>query len=347
MCRWFAYISREEATLLSDVLITPANAITKQCSEHYLPYLLPHGEERELEEAKDSLVRLRNALLNVDGLGVAWYTGTAAAYTAHKSGLRPALYKSQLSATNDFNFHSVCENTEATCLLAHIRATSGSAVASVNSHPFVFGRHSFMHNGVVSDFTRIRWQMGQIMDFDAYENIKGSTDSEHAAGLYMTFLCGPGSPKSAWEREYSLDAMKEALQKTVVCIMTLQTKYVDHDKRAPNSLNFCATDGIKMVTCRFRNHASQQPPSLYWSNVAGKLLNRKYPGHPDADVRNHEQVVGDEASMGRHTIVSSEPTTYDEKDWHLISRNCMLLVDENGVETEVPLEYDSSLDAKQ
>ena len=71
MCRWFAYISPTEPCLLSDVLITPANSISKQCSEHYLPKLLPHGDERELDHTSDELLRMRNSLLNMDGLGVA------------------------------------------------------------------------------------------------------------------------------------------------------------------------------------------------------------------------------------------------------------------------------------
>lgn len=71
MCRWFAYISPIEPCLLSDVLITPANSISKQCSEHYLPKLLPHGEDKELDHTSDELLRMRNALLNMDGLGVA------------------------------------------------------------------------------------------------------------------------------------------------------------------------------------------------------------------------------------------------------------------------------------
>lgn len=70
MCRWFAYISPEEPCLLSDVLLTPSNAISKQCSEHYLPKLLPHGEETELDDA-DKLLQMRNSLLNMDGLGIA------------------------------------------------------------------------------------------------------------------------------------------------------------------------------------------------------------------------------------------------------------------------------------
>jgi hypothetical protein len=71
MCRWFAYISPTEPCLLSDVLITPANSISKQCSEHYLPKLLPHKKDKDLDHTSDELLRMRNSLLNMDGLGVA------------------------------------------------------------------------------------------------------------------------------------------------------------------------------------------------------------------------------------------------------------------------------------
>jgi glutamine amidotransferase len=159
MCRWFAYISPVEPCLLSDVLIAPANSISKQCSEHYLPGLLPHSKEKELDHTSDALLRMRNSLLNMDGLGIAWYTDAAPSYLSSIKGPRPALYKSQSPPINDFNFRSLCENTETNCVFAHIRASSGSVVTQVNSHPFVFGRHTFMHNGVISDFSAIRRDM--------------------------------------------------------------------------------------------------------------------------------------------------------------------------------------------
>ena len=184
--------------------------------------------------------------------------------------------------------------------------------------------------------------MTDLMNYDAYENVRGSTDSEHASAMYMTFLCGPDSTKEAWEKTYPLAAMKTALQNTVIAILTLQHKDLG-DKKTPNSLNFCATDGEKMVACRFRNSATQQPPSLYWSEFAGRTLNRKYPGDPDGLRENEDATNGER--IGKHTIIASEPTTYDEAEWHLIGRNCILLVDEKGVETEVPLEYDTALNA--
>ncbi|KAH7128198.1 nucleophile aminohydrolase [Dendryphion nanum] len=349
MCRWFAYISPSEPCLLSDVLITPANSISKQCSEHYLPGLLPHSQEKDLDDSPDALLKLRNSLLNMDGLGIAWYTTAQNSYIKHVQGPRPALYKSQSPPINDFNFRSLCDNTETNCVFAHIRATSGSVVTQVNSHPFVFGRHVFMHNGVISNFSSIRRNMTDLMSFDSYCNIFGSTDSEHAAALYITNLAGKDGKdgtKESWNKTYPLADMLAAMRQTIISILELQTQALSPENRRPNSLNFCTTDGEKLVAVRFRNHATQAPPSLYWSEFAGRTLNGKFPGNPDGkDLVNEETFYGEEERIGKHTIVASEPTTFDEKEWHLIGGNCALTVDEHGVETQVAIEYEKALNA--
>ena len=173
-----------------------------------------------------------NIVLNIyQGLGLAWYTNATSSYVKHTTGPRPALYKSQSPPINDFNFRSLCENTEAYCVFAHIRASSGSAVTQVNSHPFVFGRHIFMHNGVISNFSAIRREMTDLLSFDAYCNILGSTDSEHSAALYMTNLTNHGT-KSSWQETYPLSDMLAAMQKTIVQILELQ-RIKSGDARTP------------------------------------------------------------------------------------------------------------------
>lgn len=199
-----------------------------------------------------------------------------------------------------------------------------------------------MHNGVISNFSAIRRDMTDLMSFDAYCNVLGSTDSEHAAALYITNLTN-GGDKESWQKAYPLKQMFEAMEKTVIQILELQTRILG-DKNTPNSLNFCTTDGTKLLAIRFRNHATQQPPSLYWSEFAGRTLNTKYPGDPD--IKNEQHVLEGER-IGKHTIVASEPTTYDEEEWHLIGKNCALLVDEDGVEVEEGIDYEKGkLDAK-
>ena len=203
-----------------------------------------------------------------------------------------------------------------------------------------------MHNGAIANFLDIRRDMTDLHSFDCFCNIFGTTDSEHAAALYMTYLTGgiQSATKDKWEKEYPIAAMKEAMINTVVSIMKLQEAKLG-SKKTPNSLNFCATDGKKMVAIRFRNHATQQPPSLYWSEFAGRTLNEKYPGNPDSADKQNDTATKSSEEHGKHTIIASEPTTYDESEWHLINANSILTVDEKGTEMEDKIPYDSSLNA--
>jgi len=339
MCRWFAYVSSEEQCLLEDVLITPKHSLCQQVHEHYLPGLLPH-DPSNLNQ--DKLIAARNSLFNIDGLGVCWYTSTKADYTKGVDGLRPALYKTIAPPLNDYNFRSICENTETLTCFGHIRAASGTPITPVNNHPFVFGRHAFMHNGVVANFIAIRRAISGFLDDDAYANVLGSTDSEHIGALYITNLTA-GKGKGSWGEEHSARDMAAALHKTVVMVIELQQKILGA-KNVPNSLNLAATDGIRLVAYRFRNHKTEEPPSLYYSTKAGTTLNRKYPGHPNGGANPNAVKAVEE--HGRHVIVASEPTTYQKEDWHLIPRNSCLMVEANGDVTIESIPYDEKWSAE-
>ena len=198
-----------EECLLEDVLITPKHSISHQVHDHYLPKLISHVPG---EETTQSEIALRNRLQNVDGYGVAWYSSTRKDFEPDTSGPHPAIYKHSMPPTNDFIFHSICANTSTTALFAHIRAATATAVTPINNHPFVFGRHTIMHNGVVENISDIRIALLPLLDKAAYENIKGTTDSEHMAALYMTYLTkSAGGGKASWEKQYSLSEMKNAL----------------------------------------------------------------------------------------------------------------------------------------
>ena len=168
------------------------------------------------------------------------------------------------------------------------------------------------------------------MDDECYANINGSTDSEHFAALYMTLLTSARG-KSSWEEQYHVTHMRNAMRKAIGIVHELQLKYLA-DKAQPNSLNVATTDGLQLVTFRFRNHAVEQPPSLYYSTTAGTTLNRKFPDsaegeeNPVAYKKAHEH--------GKHVIVASEPSTYKQKEWTLIEKNHCLMVGTDG-EVEV------------
>lgn len=243
MCRWFAYISPTEPCLLEDVLVSkwktssmsvqetdfPAaseHSLSKQVHEHYLPLLLSHDPTIHAEHTTEAKITARNRLFNVDGFGMAWYTDSRSTLSAPtlNSPLQPTLYKAIQPPLHDLNFRSICANTQSTVLLAHIRAASSTAIASTNCHPFTFGIHTIMHNGVVANFSQIKRKLCEAMSHDAYTHIQGGTDTEHFAALLMTYL-GAGQPAEAvrlqeeeeeiplaWQSYHTTEQMREALE---------------------------------------------------------------------------------------------------------------------------------------
>jgi glutamine amidotransferase len=323
---WFAYLSPTEDCLLEDVLVTPKHSLARQVNEHYLPKLLPHPPNPTEKHEIDA----RNRLFNIDGLGVAWYTPTASAFQPSRiEGVRPATYKTTSAALRDPNFLSICANTSAKALFAHIRAATATATTPVNNHPFVFGRHALMHNGTIADFAAIRRDMCALMGADAYAAVQGATDSEHLAALYMTFLTDGGG-REAWERDFAVEQMDAALWRAIEVVVRLQKKILGN-KAEPNSLNVAVTDGDSLVCYRLRNHRTEQPPSLYYSTRAGVTLNRKYPDGPDGPEAEESKRADalDADKHGKHIIVSSEPSTYKESEWEVVPKNHKILVEKN------------------
>jgi glutamine amidotransferase len=159
------------------------------------------------------------------------------------------------------------------------------------------------------------------------------TDSEHLAALYMSYLTSYSSSPDSFEIVYPAARMADAMRDTITTVINLQLEILG-SKAAPNSLNLCATDGTRLIACRFRNHATEQPPSLYYSTKAGMTLNRKYPDVASGlDVKGRYEGRSVE-EHGAHLIVASEPSTYKSEDWELIGKN-QFVVAENGGEFEV------------
>ncbi|KAI9740493.1 MAG: hypothetical protein M1834_005073 [Cirrosporium novae-zelandiae] len=337
MCRWFVYVSDTEECLLEDVLINPTHALTKQVHDHYLPKLFSH-DPSNITSAHE--VSARNRLFNVDGFGVAWYTMARNEFN-QSNGIRPALYKTSQPPTHDTNFQSICANTTTKACFAHIRAASSTATISVNNHPFVFGRHAIMHNGVISDFTAIKRDMVHLLDDDSYANVNGATDSEHLAALYISHLTDRKG-NTSWEKEYPVNKMEDALCTAIFDVLKIQKKVLGEEAE-PNSLNVAVTDGSQVVAIRFRNHAIEQPPSLYWSTSAGVTLNRKYPDHPNGEENPDAYKKTEE--HGDHVIIASEPSTYKKEEWDLIPKNHILTVSKTGKVSVKEVQYPTSWNA--
>src|SRR5882724_9413797 len=115
---------------------------------------------------------------NGDGFGLGWYG----------LGEGPAVYRSVAPAWGDANLRHIAGHIESPLWLAHVRATTGTAIQQTNCHPFHHREWLFVHNGTVNEFARIRRDMMLAIDPAMYAAVEGSTDSEVL--FYVAFAFG-------------------------------------------------------------------------------------------------------------------------------------------------------------
>ncbi len=114
---------------------------------------------------------------NGDGFGVGWFDHLDT----------PGLYKSTQPAWNDDNLYDLCNHVESPLFLAHIRASTGTAVEYSNCHPFRYRNWLFAHNGLIREFPRLRRRLLHELDEDHFRGLHGATDSELMFMLAMQF----------------------------------------------------------------------------------------------------------------------------------------------------------------
>jgi glutamine amidotransferase len=83
--------------------------------------------------------------------------------------------------------------------LAHIRASTGTAVQQTNCHPFRHEEWLWVHNGLVRDFHLIKRDLALAVDESLYAEMEGSADSEMLFYLALTFGLQE-DPRKAVER---------------------------------------------------------------------------------------------------------------------------------------------------
>ena len=224
MCRFVCYIGPQ--ILLSDLLYSPKNSL-----------ILQSYKSRERKEP-----------LNGDGFGVGWYTP--------QIDPTPCVFRSLTPAWNNQNLRRLSEHVKSPCFFAHVRAASpGMSVCEMNCHPFQSGKYLWMHNGTVEGFWQIRRRLRQSLPDNLYNNIEGSTDSEHAFAVFLNLL-------GDTQREHSPNELGQALVKTVVRLerWTAETK-----STAPSYYNFAVTDGQSVAAIRYVSDPTVEPASLYYA----------------------------------------------------------------------------------
>jgi predicted glutamine amidotransferase len=277
MCRFLAYIGKP--VLANDLLYRPQHSLI----------------ERQSLGAQEMSVPI-----NGDGFGISWYD--------FELDDEPCQFRSVHPAWSDMNLRYLARKVKTTMLFAHIRAaTPGSLVEEVNCHPFVHGKLTWMHNGMVQGFKTIRRALLRELKDSAYDAVHGSTDSEHLFGLFLNNL---DNPTGAVTTDEMVDAM-------FGMFADLNRLLLEHDVREHSYLNLAVSNGRSLVATRYTTNPRVQPATLYY------MFGKQYMVAED-----RTYMMPDEG-RSQAVVIASEPFTSHKSDWVKVSRNSMIIVDDD------------------
>jgi len=298
MCRFTVYKGR--SIPIGDIILYPDHSLIFQSRDaSYHPGV------------QDPLCR-RNIRVNGDGFGVGWYS-----IEDNSCDCGCCLFKLTSPAWSNVNLRNIGQHVRAPVIFAHVRAASHDdsgfehvVISDENCHPFKYGRYTFMHNGFIPNFSRVKRSLCLALEEEIYDGILGNTDSEHIFALFLSALPDRNN-------ELPIGVLADTIQAVFARIINTCEK---KDIFEPCSFNVALTDGHNIIATRFRN-GDQEPPSLYYSSgcefsyEAGNFLNK-------------------EESVSNEIVISSEPLKKRSRccetgcvfdNWTLIPKDHMLL----------------------
>lgn len=212
MCRFLAYCG--PSVPVADLVIKPSHSLIEQ--------------SRQSTEAK--------LATNGDGFGLAWYGADR----------NPGRFVDVTPAWSDSNLPDVCRLILSKVFLAHVRASTVGATTRANCHPFTHDRWSFMHNGQIGGFAKMRRALETRLPDDLYLARRGDTDSEL---LFLLMLA------------HGLDQdPSKALQQTLLDVE--KARSVARVTK-PTRLSLGFSNGTDLFA--FRWASTGVPPTLYTS----------------------------------------------------------------------------------
>jgi predicted glutamine amidotransferase len=226
VCRWLAYSG--SPVLLADVLLRPTHSLIDQ-SLH---------------------AKLGVETTNGDGFGVGWYD---------RSG-SPGVFREVGPAWSDRNLRELSLHVESNLILAHIRASTGTAVQQTNCHPFRYEQWLWVHNGLIRDFSVIKRELLLAVDPELYKSIEGSTDSELMFYLALTFGLADDTPGAVARMVGFVEEVAER-----------------HGIEYPIQMTIGTSDGVRVWAFRYSSEGKSR--SLYFSTDV-RTLREMYQDNP-------------------------------------------------------------------
>jgi predicted glutamine amidotransferase len=235
--------------------------------------------------------RLGETTTNGDGFGVGWYGEST----------EPTVYKSIEPVWHDENLREISRQVRTPMLLAHVRASTGTAVQRSNCHPFRHGQWLWMHNGVLRGFHEMRRELLMAVEPALFSDLEGSTDSEALFYLAMTFGLA--------------DDPLGAVARAVGYVEEVGRVYAVEN---PVQMTVATTNGNSLWI--FRYSSERHSRSLFFSTEISKLRAL----HPEVEVL-HE--------LGGDTrFVVSEPLRDLEGAWNEVPESSAGVVRPGGAE---------------
>ena len=220
MCRFLAYSG--VPVFLEDFVASPCHSLIHQSL---------HAEESKTGT-------------NGDGFGVGWYGEKP----------EPGQYREVRPAWSDENLLSIARQVRSHLFFAHVRAATGTATTRANCHPFVHGRHLFMHNGQIGGYALIRRKLESLIPDSLYAARVGTTDSEAIFLLALARMADGYSPGEAlaWTLGEALALMQAAgIREPLRCAAAL-------------------ADGETIHAVRWSSDT--RPPTLYICNRSDSIV---------------------------------------------------------------------------
>jgi glutamine amidotransferase len=134
-----------------------------------------------LVRSQQALVRERSAfsrnLTPASGWGAALFTRS-----------EPVLYRKVVVNQEDFAFDPKAATMHTHAMLAHVRTATTGKAERRNTHPFDCQSWVFAHSGTIENFQTLRRELMGELNPEFRRSIQGSTDSEHAFYLFLSYL---------------------------------------------------------------------------------------------------------------------------------------------------------------
>lgn len=251
-----------------------------------------------------SLVKAQNALLeqsrrdergleNADGWGIAYYpNGT------------PKVLKRYTAAHADVEFSEAATEIAAPTLIAHVRRATVGRSQIENTHPFLWGRWTFAHNGTVTAFERVAPRLEAETEPRLLGERRGTTDSE----LLFLWLLGRLAAEGI-DLDSPLDDLDRTLEIFAGSVARAAELSNAEGAEEGAKLNLLLTDGHALMASRWGN-------SLH-------VLQRE--GVQDCEICGIGHVDAPHRQGYRAAIAASEPITSEA--WQPVPERSVLAID--------------------